>query len=353
MPAALLFARKPNVPVGPMIQKTRFVLARQSRWDFNVGMSNSPDKFPETLLDQTTRRRFLLWLSAAAGSAATLLPRAGFSAALPAVGKTLVGSNIYGWGQYAQRDGKKLDVEEVISALRDSGYDYLESFMDVGRPEANARFADQLKAKGLQPVSLYVGARLHEAGKADESVAAILAAAKVCQQAGFQVISCNPDPIGREKTDEELKVQTAALVKLGQGLKELGLRVGVHHHLPEMASQAREFHYTFRNTSAQVVGWCYDVDWVWRGGLSPADALRQYGDRVVTWHLRQSRSRIWWEDLDAGDIDYEAVARYAREHALPRRFTVELALESGTKITRSVIENHRRSREFVRRVFEG
>ena len=58
------------------------------------------------------------------------------------------------------------------------------------------------------------------------------------------------------------------------------------------------------------------------------------------------------EELDTGDVDYAAVARYAREHRLPRRFTVELALEEGTRITRSAVENHRRSREFVRRVFE-
>jgi hypothetical protein len=74
---------------------------------------------------------------------------------------------------------------------------------------------------------------------------------------------------------------------------------------------------------------------------------------VVTWHLRQSRDGIWWEDLDTGDIDYAAVAQYAKEHHLARRFSVELALEPGTKITRSVVENHRRSREFVRRVFES
>lgn len=85
----------------------------------------------------------------------------------------------------------------------------------------------------------------------------------------------------------------------------------------------------------------------------PLDALKQYGDRVVTWHLRQSRDGVWWEDLDTGDVDYEAVAKYAKEHSLPRRFTIELALEAGTKITRSVLENHRRSREFVRRVFES
>lgn len=267
--------------------------------------------------------------------------------------KTLVGSNIYGWGQYAQRDQKKLEVEDVISALRDCGYDYLENFMDVARPENNAKFAGQLKAKGLQPVSLYTGARVHVAGQAGETVAKIVAAAKVCQEAGFQVISCNPDPIGREKTDEELKTQVAALTELGQGLNALGLKLGVHHHMPEMAGQAREFHYNFRHTKPDVVGFCYDVHWVWKGGVMPMDALQAYGDRVVTWHLRQSRGGVWWEDLDSGDVDYEAVAKYAKEHKLPRRFTVELALEGGTKITRSAVENHRRSREWVRKVFEA
>jgi inosose dehydratase len=267
--------------------------------------------------------------------------------------KALVGSNVYGWGQYAQRENHKLDVEEVISALRDTGYDYLETNMDVNRPEENTRFAEQLRAKGLQPVSLYTGARLHEAAGAATVVAKLIAAAKVCHQAGFRVISCNVDPIGREKTDEELKTQAAALTELGQGLNDLGMKLGVHHHLPEMANHAREFHYNFQHTKPELVGWCYDVHWVWKGGVMPLDALREYGERVVTWHIRQSRGGIWWEDLDTGDIDYAAVAQYAKDHNLARRFSVELALENGTKVTRSVIENHRRSREFMRRVFES
>jgi inosose dehydratase len=267
--------------------------------------------------------------------------------------KTLVGSNIYGWGQYAQRDKKPLNVEDVISALRDTGYDYLETNLDVGRPEENTKFAEQLRAKGLQPVSLYTGARVHEAAQAGAVVANILAAAKVSQQAGFQVISCNADPIGREKTDEELKTQAAALSELGKGLNALGMKLGVHQHMPEMANHAREFHYNFDHSRPDVVGWCYDVHWVWKGGVMPLDGLKQYGDRVVTWHLRQSRDGIWWEDLDTGDVDYAAVAKYAAAHNLARRFSVELAIEPGTKITRSVVENHRRSREFVRKVFES
>lgn len=266
---------------------------------------------------------------------------------------TLVGSNIYGWGQYAQREHRKLDVEEVISALRDTGYDYLETYLDVANPEQNGRFADQLRAKGLRPISLYTGARLHEAATAQAAVAKVLQAAKVSAQAGFVVLSCNADPIGREKTDEELETQVKALTDLGEGLNSVGMKLGVHQHTPEMANHAREFHYNFDHSKPRVVGWCYDVHWVWKGGVLPLDGLREYGERVVTWHIRQSRDGVWWEDLDTGDIDYVAVAQYAKEHHLPRRFSVELALEAGTQITRSVIENHRRSREFIRRVFES
>ena len=305
---------------------------------------------------QGSRREFIRQLGSAAAFSMVMWPFARSLAAASqraAAQKSLVGSNIYGWGQYAQRDKKPLNVEEVISALRDTGYDYLESNLNVGQPEENAKFAEQLRAKGLQPVSLYTGARVHEAAQAGAVVAKILAAVKVCQQAGFQVISCNADPIGREKTDEELKTQAAALSELGKGLNALGMNLGVHQHMPEMANHAREFHYNFDHTSPTVVGWCYDVHWVWKGGVMPLDGLEQYGDRVVTWHLRQSRDGIWWEDLDTGDVDYAAVAKYARTHNLARRFSVELAIEDGTKITRSVVENHRRSREFVRKVFES
>jgi Sugar phosphate isomerases/epimerases len=263
----------------------------------------------------------------------------------------LVGSNVYGWTQFYSRNKKRFDITEVIQAMRDCGYDYLENFMDVNNPENNVKFAEQCKARGLKPVTLYNGARLHEAGKADEVVEKILNACKVCAQAGFKMISCNPDPIGRDKTDEELKTQAAALQKLGEGLKKLGMKLGIHNHMPEMAKDAREFHYNFKNTDPKVVGFCYDVHWVWKGGIKPMDALKMYGDRIVNWHLRQSRNNVWYEILDTGDIDYEEIAKYAREHNLAKVYTVELAIEGGTKITRSAVENHKLSREFVRRVF--
>lgn len=276
-------------------------------------------------------------------------PRAVAAASAP---QPLVGSQLYGWGQYYQRAGKRLDehLDEVFSALRDAGYDFAEGFLNVDQPEANQRFAERLRAKGLQPVSLYTGGRLHDE-RASEVVQRLLAAARVAREAGFRILNCNPDPIGRAKTDAELQRQAAALTELGRGLQALGLKLGIHHHTPELADQAREFHFNFHHTPAGLVGFNIDVHWMYRGGLPPLDALRAYGDRVVSWHLRQSRDGTWWEDLDTGDVDYTAIARYAREHHLAPVYAVELALEEGTRITRTVVENHRRSREFVRRVF--
>ncbi len=298
------------------------------------------------------RRHFLKTTAAvaAAGAVAPVSLLAAEQSKTPR--EVLIGSQLYGWGQYYDRDGRNAyeNLDEVFSALRDSGYDYAEGNLDSGRPENNAAFAEKLKAKGLRPVSLYTGGALHNE-KAGDTVEKLLVAGKACKGAGFQVINCNPDPIGREKTDQELATQVKALKQLGEGLNELGLKLGIHNHTPAMANGAREFHYNFDQTKVGTVDFCYDVHWVFRGGVQPADALKQYGDRVVSWHLRQSREGIWWEDLATGDIDYTMVAAYARKHGLPPLYTVELAIEQGTKITRGVVENHARSLKFVRDVF--
>jgi inosose dehydratase len=324
---------------------THFLVAQRALTRLNGAMNRQPDSLAP--VSHLTRREFIH----RTGSVALLGMAAGGERLWADEPRALVGSNSFGWTQYAKRDKKPFDLVGTMSAVRDCGYDYLEPGMDFAHPDSIAKLADQMKSKGLKPVSLYCGPRLHEAEKAKGVVDQLLAAARVCKECGFQVISCNVAPIGREKTDDELKTQVAALKDFGQGLKDLGLKLAVHHHLPEMANHAREFHYNFRNTPADVVGFCYDVHWVWKGGVQPMDALREYGNRVATWHIRQSRDGVWWEDLDTGDIDYAAIARYVAEHGLARRFTVELAIEGKTQITRDVMENHRRSREFIRKVF--
>src|SRR5262249_28398188 len=146
-------------------------------------------------------------------------------------------------------------------------------------------------------------------------------------------------------------IQVAALKDLSGELKKAGLKLGLHHHTPELVNHGHEFHYNFDHSTPGEIDFCIDTHWMYRGGIPPMEALRQYGDRVVAWHLRQTRAQVWWEDLDTGDVDYTEIAKFAREKGLPQRYSVELAIEPATRITRSVVENHARSRAFVRSVF--
>lgn len=265
----------------------------------------------------------------------------------------MVGTQLYGWGQYYEREGKNLydHLDEAFSAIRDAGYDYAEGSLDVNDLEGNHRFAERLKAKGLKTVAIYTGGRLHDQA-AEKTIERITAAAQVCAKAGYSIINCNPDPIGRSKTDSELEAQARNLDTLGRALLKLGLQLAIHNHTPAMAENGREFRHNFTATDPKAVGFCYDVHWVFRGGVQPPEALKEFGNRVRSWHLRQSREGIWWEDLAPGDVDYRWIADYARKQHLPPIYSVELALEKGTKVTRTVVENHRRSREFVKSVFK-
>lgn len=298
------------------------------------------------------RRRFVLASAAAAATTAVSGIGCAGLTSKPA-SKALVGTQLYGWGQYYDRAGKRLDehLDEALKQIRDGGFDYAEGTLNVAQPEQNAGFAERLRRANLVPSTLYTGGTFHVAGQATQTAQNIFRAAQAAKAAGFTGLVCNPDPIGREKTDAELETQVAALAVLGKELHGIGMALGLHHHTPELRSNGREFHFNFKRTSAETVGFCYDVHWVYRGGIPPADALRDYGTRIVSWHLRQSRNQIWWEDLAPGDIDYGAVAAYAKSHGLATRLTVELALENGTQITRSAAENHQRSREFVRQTF--
>ena len=267
-------------------------------------------------------------------------------------GRPLVGCQLFVWGQYAERSRTPVDQDRIFAGLKDAGYDYAEGNLNVQDPGANAQFSERLRHHGLVPVSLYTGGEFHTVGRASATARRVAEAARVARKSGFEIIVCNADPIGRDKTEAELAIQASALTELGQELKHLGMKLGMHQHTPELRNGAHEFHETFRQTKAAEVGFCIDTHWLYRGGVVPMDALARYGDRVCSWHLRQSRGGIWWEDLNEGDIDYAPIAAFARKKGLPVRFTVELALESGTAITRDPMANHLRSRQWVKRVFK-
>lgn len=306
----------------------------------------------------TTRRMFLRDAIGAAGTVALSSTLVRSTAA--AQGQTLhVACNAYSWSVFYQRQGRNFDqsLDEGLAEVAASGLDGFEpSFADVAQVE---RLAPLLKKHGLEMRSFYVNSTLHEADRADESIRQILAVAPSAKEAGARIVVTNPNPLAwggaQDKNDEQLKVQAAALNRLGAELKKLGLTLAYHNHDMELRQAAREFHHMMLGTDPANVTLCLDAHWVYRGAgnsqVALFDVVRLYGKRVSELHLRQSQHGVWTEVFGSGDIDYRALAEMLRQASVRPHVVLEQAIETGSPNTMTPLEAFKESTKATRRLF--
>ena len=261
----------------------------------------------------------------------------------------------YIWQQYASRQKKTLGqvLDEVIPMARKAGFHNIELNQEYFAPALRDRTLQLVRANGLRMPSVYVGGGMHEAKRADETIARALDIAGVCQPFGCTAVVHNPDPKRNhaEKSDDELSVQSQSLNRMGRALLDKGFQLRVHNHTPEMVNNAREWRHTLHNTDAKYVTLCLDLDWVHQGGQDPLALLREAGSRVTEVHVRNSKNMLWLEAVEDGDVDYRPIAAYFSESGLKPLIVVELAYRENTPVTRSLEEDLSRSRVYTEHVF--
>jgi inosose dehydratase len=239
-----------------------------------------------------------------------------------------------------------------LGEVRTAGFDTLEGWLTwCSTPAQTQELSTLLGKYGLQLSSLYHGGVYHEREGAEQTVARTLELAKRARDIGCPSINVNPDPIGRDKTDEELKVQGEFLNRIARELGRIGLRFTVHNHTPEIRNDAREHRANLAYTDTDLVGFCLDLHWVLRGGQDPIAILREAGGRTQSLHLRNSVNGVWSETLGDGEIEYHLVNEALHEIDYRGPLIVELAYEQETRLTRTLVENERLSRGYVRTVF--
>lgn len=257
---------------------------------------------------------------------------------------------LYIFGEAAREPGEKF--EGVLETVKSAGFSNVQGWLDLFDSEEEAgRLQATLSKFGLRMPAAYSGGAMHTEEAAEATLALILRRAAIAKRHGLEILVMNPDPIGREKTDEELAIQSRYLNNLGAGLRDLGLRLAVHQHDPEMKSEAREWRHILQNTDDDKVFFCLDLHWVYRGGQDPYRLLLDAGQRTIDLHLRNSVDGVWSQDLGEGDIDYARVSEILKAVGYEGYYTVELAYEEGTKTTRALGANLQQSREFVKRTF--
>ncbi len=284
-----------------------------------------------------TRRAFVAG-SAAALSAGPLRPQ--------------LAVQFYVWSQYFAKQSKTLaeGLPEAFASTRRAGFRQVEFDIELFRADRREGTIAGLKEHGLSVPIVYSGGKFHEEATAQRAINSILGVTDTLKAAGVRMVNVNPFPKPRKeaKTDAELEVQAEYVRRLDSALQERGLRLILHHHDAEMAGNAREWRHLLANTKTAL---CVDTDWAQRGGQKPLEILKAAGERLASVHLRSSEAGVWSEDFGGGDIDYGAVAKYLRGRRYSGYLVVELAYEKATKITRSLEEDFRRSREYAERIF--
>jgi inosose dehydratase len=261
----------------------------------------------------------------------------------------------YIFQQYASRQKKPLAgvIDEVFPFAREAGFGNIELNQEFFSADLRRRVLELLRSNHLAMPSVYVGGTLHEPKLADAAIHRALEIAEICRPFGCQAVVTNPSPKpgGASKDENELRIETESLNRMGQALREKGFQLRVHHHTPEMMNNAREWRYILDNTNPKYASLCIDIDWVHQGGQDPLALLREAGKRVSEIHVRNSKNKLWLEAVEDGDVDYRQIAAYFEEAAIYPLIVVELAYRENTVVTRPLAEDLKRSRAYTERVF--
>jgi inosose dehydratase len=298
------------------------------------------------------RRAFLHTTAFAAGSS---LVAAEFSA-------PHLATNTYPWGTFARREGKEFvpHSNKLFAQIASTGLTGYEPIIN-----ASAEFdglSERLRKHGLEMRSLYVNSLLHDADAAKTSIAAALDIARKAAEIGVKIIVTNPAPIRwggpEDKTDAQLITQAASLNQLGGELKKLGITLAYHNHDSELRQGAREFHHMLTATDPELVKFCLDSHWIFRGcgdsQVALFDALEHYGSRIVELHLRQSTGGKWGEVFTAqGDIDHLRLKAWLDQHAMKPHLVLEQAIEKDSPNTLDAVTAHQQSRKNAAALFAG
>lgn len=261
----------------------------------------------------------------------------------------------YIFQQYAGRQKKPLGevLEDVYGMAQAAGFHNIELNNNFFIADIREKSLALLRVNQLMMPSVYVGGAMHTRDDAAATQALALEIALLCKPFGCVAVVNNPSPkpAGAQKTDRELTIQAGSLNDLGQILKSNGFELRIHHHTPELVDNAREWRHILNNTDPKYVSLCLDLDWAWQGGFNPLDLLKEAGSRVKEIHIRNSKDKLWLEDLEDGDLDYSQIAAFLKKEKLKPLVVVELAYRDNTVITRSLGEDLRLSRIYAEKAF--
>jgi len=242
-----------------------------------------------------------------------------------------IGAQLIVWGQRPLSD-----FSGVLDEVASLGYEGIEA-----SPEVFARIPDPKKPLASRRLGL---AGLHmDVGSA--SVKTVDSALIVLDKADGHFLLFSGAG-GRENSDENYMRNSKLLEEYGKSAKKRGITVCYHNHWQEIVNNAHGTRIILENTSPEHVSLCVDTYWVKCGGLSPAEFIKERGDRVGYLHLKDGTEegirKYEFTELGQGAVDFPAVLKAAK----PLR--IEWAVVEQDRTNRTPKESMAISRRYLR-----
>ncbi len=151
----------------------------------------------------------------------------------------------------------------------------------------------------------------------------------------------------RKKTPAELDAQAEMLRKLIALCQRNGIALNLHNHIAEVADGEYDLKGIIERVPEVRLG--PDLDWLRGAGIDPVDFIRRHAGRIDYVHLRDRDARnVWTEALDEGTTDFAAIRKALDATGFQGDVAIELAFPPNFTPKRTVREDFRISRQYLR-----
>ncbi len=257
---------------------------------------------------ETTRRSFLEAIGAA------VLP-----AMLPVRARAGAPDRLAGihYGYTAMTWGK--EERQAIEDIAAVGYEGIQFRIDATTEFQPGELRDIVQQHRLKFVALSSGDVLIDPAVEADQIAEHTAHAKYVRDAGglYLQLLDQLKPYPRTVTMDECKRLGKLLTEIGKRTADLGVPLGYHNHLNTISEHPRNLQIVLESSDPKYVKLELDTAHFLAGGGNPAEAIRQYHDRLLFLHLKDvvdipletkgAKYPFNFVELGRGRVDFPAV----------------------------------------------
>jgi sugar phosphate isomerase/epimerase len=215
-----------------------------------------------------------------------------------------------GLALYTLRDTMSKNPRDVLKAVADQGYQYIEAagysdgkFYGMS-PSAFKAYLDEV---GLSPMSSHQGGVTLD--NADEMIAAV-------KEAGFKYFVIPVPPMGHFKGGPQMSMSgdveevSDIINTIAEKCAAAGLECLYHNHDFEFKENAKgivPIDYFIEHSDPEHLNFQMDLYWVTKAGADPIAYFKKAPGRFKSWHVKDMDSQGRFAPVGTGTIDFASI----------------------------------------------